>query len=150
MPKGHNQCQFIGNLGSDPEVRYTQGGTAVCNFSIAVNEQWRDRDGNKQERVEWVRIVIWGKLAEVAEKYLSKGAPVFVQGRLQTRKWQDQSGTDRYTTEVNVDTLNMLGGGRGDGQSQGRRSEPRQRDMDDQEEPRRPPPPDDLDDDIPF
>ena len=104
-----NKVMVIGNLGQDPDIRYTRNGTSVANLSIAVNEQWT-KDGEKQERTEWVRCVMWRKLADVAKEYLHKGDAVFVQGRLQTRKWEDKNGGNRYTTEVVVDEMRMLGG----------------------------------------
>jgi single-strand DNA-binding protein len=107
---GVNSCHFVGNLGRDPEVRYTPGGVAVANFAIAVNESWKDAAGVKQERVEWVRCQAWSRLAEVCNEYLRKGSQVYVQGRLQTRKWQDKAGGDRYTTEIVISEMRMLGG----------------------------------------
>ena len=96
-----NQCQFIGNLGRDPEVRTFQNGDKVCNLRLAVSEKWKDKNtGEKKERTEWVSIAIFGPLVNVAESYLRKGSKVFVSGKMQTRKWQDQSGQDRYSTEV--------------------------------------------------
>src|SRR6185503_16652199 len=95
-----NKVILIGNLGADPELRYTNTGTAVANFRIATNEVWTDKNGEKQERTEWHQIVVWGKQGENCGKYLKKGRPVFVEGRLQTRSWEDQAGNKRYTTEV--------------------------------------------------
>ena len=96
-----NKVILIGNLGKDPEVRTTQNDTRVANLSVATAERWRDKNsGEKRERTEWHRVVVWGKLAEIAEKYLAKGSKVYLEGKLQTRKWQDQNGSDRYTTEV--------------------------------------------------
>lgn len=95
-----NQCQFIGNLGRDPETRTFQSGDKVCNLRIAVNEKWKDRDGNKQERTEWISVAVFGPLADVANQYLRKGSKAYVSGKMRTRKWQDQSGQDRYSTEV--------------------------------------------------
>lgn len=96
-----NQCQFIGNLGADPEVRTTQSGSKIVNLRLACTEKWKDRDGNRQERTEWVPVVIFSEpIARVAEQYLRKGSKVFVSGQFATRKWQDQSGADRYSTEV--------------------------------------------------
>lgn len=109
---GVNKVILVGNLGSDPETRYTPNGTAVCNLSIATSESWTDKQsGQKQERTEWHRVVIFGKVAEVASQYLQKGSKVYIEGKNQTRKWQDQQGQDRYTTEVVVDingTMQML------------------------------------------
>ena len=107
---GLNKVMLIGNLGKDPEVRYTPGGQAVANFNIATNEAWTDKSGQKQERTEWHRIVVWGKVAELCGEYLSKGRQVYIEGRLQTRQWQDQQGQKRYTTEVVAQRVQMLGG----------------------------------------
>lgn len=101
----------VGNLGSDAELRYTQGGTAVSNFSVATSERWKDKDGNRQERTEWVRVVLWGPQAETLKDYLVKGKQVLVEGGLQTRKWQDRDGNDKYTTEVRAHRVVLLGGG---------------------------------------
>jgi len=110
-----NKVQLIGNLGADPDVRYTQGGDTVATLSIATSESWTDKQtGEAQERTEWHRCVLWRRLAEIASEYLRKGARVFVEGKLQTRKWQDQSGQDRYTTEIQVRDLIMLDGPRAD------------------------------------
>jgi single-strand DNA-binding protein len=105
-----NKVLLIGNLGADPELRYTNTGTAVANFRIATNEVWTDKNGEKQERTEWHQIVVWGKQGENCGKYLKKGRPVFVEGRLQTRSWEDQSGNKRYTTEVVAQAVQFLGG----------------------------------------
>ena len=102
MAGSYNKVIIVGNLGRDPEVRSMQSGDKVANLSIATSERWRDREGNSQERTEWHRVAIFGRVAEIAEKYLRKGSKVLVEGRLQTRKWQDQSGQDRFTTEVVV------------------------------------------------
>jgi single-strand DNA-binding protein len=104
-----NKVILIGNLGADPELRYTNTGTAVANFRIATNEQWTDKNGEKQERVEWHNIVVWSKLGEICGRYLKKGSPVFIEGRLQTRTWEDQSGNKRYTTEIVCQNMQMLG-----------------------------------------
>ena len=110
MAKGSvNKVILIGNLGADPEVRYTQAGSAVATLRIATTEQWRDRSsGENQERTEWHRVVLFGKLGEIAKDYLHKGGKIYVEGRLQTRKWQGQDGQDRYTTEVVADQMQML------------------------------------------
>lgn len=97
-----NKVIILGNLGRDPEVRALQNGDKVANLNIATSERWRDRDGNNQERTEWHRVVIFGKVAEIAERYLKKGAKVLIEGKLQTRKWQDKCGKDKYTTEIVV------------------------------------------------
>ena len=95
-----NKVILVGNLGRDPETRAMQSGGSVANLSVATVERWKDRDGNRQERTEWHRVVVFGTLADVASKYLRKGSKVYLEGKLQTRKWQDQSGQDRYATEV--------------------------------------------------
>lgn len=104
-----NQCNFIGNLGKDPELLYTASGIAVAKFSIACGESWKDSDGNKQERTEWVNIVAWKKLAEICGQYLKKGSKVFVSGRFTTRSWDDKNtGVKRYSTEIVADKMVML------------------------------------------
>jgi single-strand DNA-binding protein len=110
-----NKVMLIGNLGKDPEVRAIPSGVKVANFSIATSENYTGKDGNKVEKTEWHNIVMWRGLAEVAEKYLKKGSPVFIEGRLQTRSWDDQSGNKRYTTEIVADNMVMLGGRRDGG-----------------------------------
>jgi single-strand DNA-binding protein len=110
-----NRVQLIGNMGRDPEMRYTTSGKAVCNFSVATSHTWKDAEGTPQERTEWHNIVAWGKLGEICNQYLGKGRQVFLEGRLQTRKWQGQDGSDRYTTEVVIDNMILLGGGRNEG-----------------------------------
>ena len=104
-----NKVILIGNLGKDPEVRFMPNGDAVCNFSIATTDSWKDKNGEKQERTEWHNIVMYRKLAEIAGEYLKKGRPIFIEGRLQTRKWQTKEGQDRYTTEIIADRMQMLG-----------------------------------------
>ena len=105
-----NMAQIIGHLGRDPEVRYTPEGTAIANLAVATNETWKDKSGEKQERAEWHRVVLFGKVAEIAGEYLRKGSLVYLQGRLQTRKWQADDGQDRYTTEIVAARMKMLGG----------------------------------------
>lgn len=107
---GVNMVVVLGRLGDDPQVRHTQDGTAVANITLAVNERWNDKRGEKQEKVEWIRVVLWGKLAEVAENYLKKGDPAFVRGKLQTRSWEGKDGKKNYVTEVRADELQLLGG----------------------------------------
>ena len=107
---GLNKVMLIGNLGQDPEVKYTPAGVPVANASIATSESWTDQNGERQERTEWHRLVFWRKLAEIVGQYLKKGSKVYVEGKLQTRKWSDQQGNDRYTTEVVVRDMQMLGG----------------------------------------
>ena len=111
MARGINKAILVGNLGRDPEIRYTQGGAAIANVTIATNESWKDKQtGEQQERTEWHRVVFFGRLAEIAGEYLKRGAQVYVEGRIQTRKWQDQNGQDRYTTEIVANEMQMLGG----------------------------------------
>ena len=110
-----NRVILIGNLGADPEVRFTPSGQAVANFRIATSESWNDKNGQRQERTEWHRVVVWGKRAEVCSKYLSKGRQVYVEGRIQTRTYDDKEGNKRYITEVIANDVQFLGGGRGEG-----------------------------------
>jgi single-strand DNA-binding protein len=110
MARGVNKVILVGNLGADPETRYTASGSAITNVNIATSESWKDRQtGENQERTEWHRIVFFNRLAEIAGEYLRKGSQVYIEGKLQTRKWQDQSGQDRYTTEVVANEMQMLG-----------------------------------------
>lgn len=102
MSNGINKVTLIGRLGQDPEIRYTNDGTAIANISLATSETWKGKDGSKQEKTEWHKVVIFGKLAEIAGEYLKKGSLVYIEGKLQTKKWQDQQGQDRYTTEIIV------------------------------------------------
>lgn len=104
-----NEATLIGHLGQDPETRYLTDGKAVCNFSLATTEKWKDKNGEKQEKTEWHKIILFGRQAEIANEYLTKGAAVFVRGRLQTRKWTDRDGVERYVTEIIGDRLQMLG-----------------------------------------
>lgn len=153
MARGVNKVILIGNLGSDPEVRYTPNGAPVANFSLATSESWNDRNtGERQERTEWHRLVLWSKLAEIAGQYLKKGAKIYVEGRLQTRSWDDQSGQKRYTTEIVVNDMQMLdsrgeggGGGYSDRPVGGQNAGP-------VAQPEAPPPPGSGgdDDDLPF
>lgn len=106
-----NKVILIGNLGADPETRYLPSGDAVTNIRIATSEKWKDKSGEQQEHTEWHRIAFFGKLAEIAGEYLKKGSPVYVEGRIRTRKWQDkESGQDRYSTEIVADRMQLLGG----------------------------------------
>lgn len=117
--RGVNKVILIGNLGRDPEVRYTQGGSAVATLNVATSDSWTDQSGQKQERTDWHRVVIWRRLAEIAKEYLSKGSRVYIEGRIQTRSWDDRDGNKRYTTEIVANQMLMLGGrGAGDGISQ--------------------------------
>jgi len=110
-----NKVILIGNLGRDPETRYTTGGDAVTNIRIATTDTWKDKNGDKQERTEWHTVVFFGRQAEIAGEYLKKGRQVYVEGRLQTRKWQDKEGQDRYSTEIVADRMQMLGNREGSG-----------------------------------
>jgi len=110
MSEGLNKVMLIGNLGQEPELRDTGGGQAVMNLRMAVSESWVDRDGERKERTEWVSIVMWGKRATALHPHLHKGEKIYVEGKLQTRKWQDKEGNDRYSTEVNATDLKFLGG----------------------------------------
>jgi len=114
-----NKVILIGNLGKDPEVRYMPSGEAIANISVATTDSWKDKSGEKQEKTEWHRVSFFGKLAEIVGEYLKKGSQVYVEGRLQTRKWQDKEGQDKYTTEIVADRMQMLGGrsGAGGGES---------------------------------
>ncbi len=116
MARGVNKAILIGNLGRDPEVRYSPSGSAVANVTLATSESWKDKNsGEKQEKTEWHRVVFFGRLAEIAGEYLKKGSQVYVEGRLQTRKWQDKEGHDRYTTEIVANEMQMLGSRSGAG-----------------------------------
>lgn len=119
MARGVNKVILVGNLGNDPDIRYTAGGAAVANISLATTDSWRDKEsGEQQDSTEWHRVVFFGRLAEIVGEYLRKGSQVYVEGRLQTRKWQDKTGNDRYTTEIVANEMQMLGG-RGSGTSPG-------------------------------
>jgi single-strand DNA-binding protein len=149
MARGVNKAILIGNLGNDPDMRYTASGAAVANISIATAESWRDKEtGEQQERTEWHRVVFFGRLAEIVGEYLRKGSQVYVEGRLQTRKWQDKDGQDRYTTEIVANELQMLGG-KGGG-SANYESAPQQSAPAPQAASPASAPADDFDDDIPF
>ncbi len=110
-----NKVILVGNLGRDSELRYTPGGAAVATLNLATTEVWNDKQGQKQEKTEWHRIVLWGKQAESLQEYLTKGKQIFVEGRLQTRQWDDKDGNKRYTTEIKADRITLLGGGGGGG-----------------------------------
>jgi single-strand DNA-binding protein len=110
MSKGINKVIIVGNLGKDPEVRYSANGAAIANLTIATSEQWTDKQsGQKQEKTEWHRVVMFNRLGEIAGEYLKKGSQVYIEGKLQTRKWQDNTGQDRYTTEIVANEMQMLG-----------------------------------------
>ncbi|MDX5979573.1 single-stranded DNA-binding protein [Vreelandella alkaliphila] len=176
MARGINKVILIGNLGQDPEVRFTPSGAAVANLNIATSDSWTDRQsGERQERTEWHRVVLFNKTAEIAQQYLKKGAKVYIEGRLQTRKWQDQNGQDRYSTEIVANDMQMLDSRGGDfqgGQQGGHGGQPPQQNQQrshQQSAPSSPPPQqgkapdpnanygapdpgnfDDFDDEIPF
>ena len=118
-----NKVMLIGNLGRDPDIRYTQGGDPVANFSIAVTEKWTDKSGQKQENTEWMNIVAWKRLAELCKEYLTKGSPVLIEGKLQTRKWQTRDGEDRKTTEIVASNIVFLGSSRQSNQAPANRQD---------------------------
>ncbi len=113
-----NKVILIGNLGQNPEIKHTPSGQSVCNLSIATNEAWTDKNGQKQEKTEWHRVVVFGKLADLCAQYLQKGRQAYIEGKLQTRSWQDKDNQTRYTTEVVAQTVQFLGGNAGAGRSQ--------------------------------
>ena len=159
-----NQCNFIGRLGNDPEVRYMPDGKVAANISIGCSEKWKDKQtGEQKERTEWVRGSAFGKLAEIMGEYLRKGSLVYISGKMQTRKWQDQSGQDRYSTEIVIGEMKMLGGksdNQGQQQQQGgygqpqqpqqQRQAPQSQQAPQQAQPQYNEPPMDWDEDIPF
>ncbi len=118
-----NKVILIGNLGADPEVRYAPSGTAVANFSLATTEQWTGKDGNKGEKTEWHKIVAFGRLAEICGEYLHKGRQIYIEGKIQTRAWEDKEGIKRYTTEIVANNMMMLGSGKREGDTSDRMSE---------------------------
>jgi single-strand DNA-binding protein len=137
--RGVNKAIIVGTLGKDPEMRYMPSGSAVANLSVATSEQWKDKQsGEKQERTEWHRVSMFGKLAEIAGEYLRKGSQVYLEGKIQTRKWQDKEGKDRYSTEIVADQMQMLGGKRAESAA------PQTQQSGEA------PPPKDFDDEIPF
>ena len=143
MARGVNKAIILGSLGQDPDIRYTPAGAAVANISVATNEQWKDKNsGEKQERTEWHRIVFFGRLAEIVGEYLKKGSQVYIEGRIQTKKWEDKEGNDRYTTEIVASEMQMLGG---KGESNRQHSEGHNSKVSQGK-----PAQDDFDDDIPF
>ncbi len=148
MARGINKVILIGNLGADPETRHTAGGNAVTNLSVATSEAWRDRQtGEQRENTEWHRVVLFGKLGEIAGEYLRKGSKVYLEGRLQTRKWQDRDGNDRWTTEIIANEMQMLDG-RGSADSMGDGGNDYARPTSSQRSSA--PGPEGLEDDIPF
>ena len=114
-----NKVILVGNLGRDAELRYTPGGAAVATLNLATTEVWNDRNNQRQEKTEWHRVVLWGKQAESLQEYLTKGKQIYVEGRLQTRQWDDKDGNKRYTTEIKCDRVTLLGGGGGGGARRG-------------------------------
>ena len=118
-----NKAILIGNLGADPETRYTQDGTCVCNLRLATTEKFKNRNGEQQEKTEWHRVTLWGRLGEIANQYLSKGARVYIEGKIETRKWTNKEGQDQYTTEIRANEMKMLGGGAGGGARSGGQSQ---------------------------
>ena len=164
MARGINKVIIVGNLGQDPETRYMPSGSAVTNISVATSESWKDKQtGEQNERTEWHKVVMFDRLAEIAAEYLRKGSQVYIEGKLQTRKWQDRDGNDRWTTEVRANEMQMLGGrgggaggggsfGGGGGQQGGGQQGGGQQSSGQQGGGSAPPQPgpDDFDDDIPF
>ena len=146
MARGLNKVMIIGRLGQDPETRYMPSGDAVCNLSVATDESYKNKEGQKVEKTEWHRVSMFGKLAEIAGQYLTKGSQVYIEGKLETRKWQAQDGSDRYTTEIKAFSMQMLDS-KGSGQ-------PQQSAPPAQQQPasggQMPPPADDIDPDVPF
>ena len=120
MASGVNKVILVGHLGADPDLRHTQSGAGVCELRVATNETWNDKSGQRQERTEWHRVVVWGKLGELCSKFLSKGRLVYVEGRLRTRSWDDRDGNKRYTTEIIANDVQFLGGREGGGGRGGR------------------------------
>jgi len=144
-----NKVILVGRLGKDPETRYTGSGQQVCNFSMATDETYKDRAGERQKRTEWHKIVMWGKLAEIAQQYLKRGSLIYVEGRIQTRQWDDQAtGTKRYMTEIVANTMKMLGGRSEGGPGGGGGAEAAERHAPEMDEPQAGP--SISDEDIPF
>jgi single-strand DNA-binding protein len=152
MARGINKVILIGNLGADPEVRYTANGGAVANLRLATSESWKDKQtGEQQERTEWHRVVLYGRLGEIAGEYLKKGSKVYIEGRLQTRKWQGQDGQERYTTEIVANEMQMLDGRSGASPSYEREDDiPTPKSSERKENAQPPAFMPDFDDDIPF
>jgi single-strand DNA-binding protein len=149
--RGVNKVILVGNLGQDPEVKYMPSGGAVANITIATSESWKDKNtGEDKQKTEWHRVVIFGKLAEIAGEYLRKGSQVYIEGQLKTRKWQDQSGQDRYTTEVVVQGFNGVMQILGVKSQGGQPQQPAQQPAQQQTKPQYDEPPMNFDDDIPF
>ncbi|GMR05846.1 MAG: single-stranded DNA-binding protein [Gammaproteobacteria bacterium] len=151
MARGVNKVILVGNLGKDPEVRFAPSGSAMANITVATTESWKDRQtGEKQEKTEWHRVVFFNRLAEIVGEYLKKGSQVYIEGRIQTRKWQGQDGQDRYTTEIVANEMQMLGSRPGGGDTAWNAPQ----DSAPVQQPAAPeastPPSDDFDDDVPF
>jgi len=145
MARGVNKVIIVGNLGNDPDTRAMPSGSSVTNLSVATSESWKDKQtGEQKDRTEWHRVAMFGRLAEIAAEYLRKGSQVYIEGRLRTRKWQDQSGNDRYSTEIVADEMQMLGGRSGSSAPAGQAPSPPQHQSPPQGDS------DDFDDDIPF
>lgn len=152
---GINKCIILGRVGNDPEVKYSASGSAIANLSVATSEQWKDKQtGEKKEQTEWHRVVIFGKLAEVAGEYLRKGSQIYIEGQLRTRKWTDSNGVDKYTTEIVIPqiggVMQMLGGKREDSGQQQPRQQSGKQPQKQQNQQGGNEPPIDFDDDIPF
>ena len=154
MARGVNKAILIGNLGQDPEVRYTPSGAAVCNIPLATTESWKDKETQeRQESTEWHRLVFFGRLAEITGEYLRKGSQIYAEGRLQTRKWQDKSGNDRYTTEIIVSEMHILGSRANNAARHGNEQSGQKGRQEEKQPPKQPvaaPDADNFDDDIPF
>lgn len=142
MARGVNTVILIGNVGQDPEIRHIPGGDMVCTLSVATSEQWKDKQtGETREATEWHRCILWRRLAEIASEYVKKGSQIYIEGKLKTRKWQDKSGQDRYTTEIQVNELQLLGGMPGGGQSRSQQQPTQHHDQNGQGS---------IDDEVPF
>ncbi|MEA1890060.1 MAG: single-stranded DNA-binding protein [Pseudomonadota bacterium] len=151
MARGVNKVILVGNLGKDPEVRFAPSGSAMANITVATTESWKDKQtGEKQEKTEWHRVVFFNRLAEIVGEYLKKGSQVYIEGRLQTRKWQGQDGQDRYTTEIVASEMQMLGGRAGGGDTAWNAPQQGSAPAQQKAAPQAPPPSDDFDDDVPF
>ena len=149
MARGINKVILVGNLGADPETRYMPSGSAVTNLSVATSESWKDKQtGEQKERTEWHKVAMFNRLAEIAAEYLRKGSQVYIEGKLQTRKWQDRDGNDRWTTEIRANEMQMLGGRGGSGGGGSFGGAPPQQGGGSSTPPKSAP--DDFDDDIPF
>lgn len=148
-----NKVMLIGNLGREPEVRHMPNGDAVANVALATAESWKDKNGEKQEKTEWHRVIFFGRQAEIAGEYLKKGSSIYIEGRLQTRKWNDKDGNERYTTEIVADRMQMLGSRSGNadgGNDTPQQQAPRQRQAADNTQQQKPANFADFEDDIPF